>query len=175
MSLCAITRVLFHGLRPGMRHTRECGPEVPGRCAGHWGRGMGMTEEPKSVRKPPGRLSRRRRANIDGETHHVRVSMSTFERAQLKVLEERTGRSPSEILVSAALYAENSESLAERRAAAVEFIAARRYLAALSNNVNQLARHANATGEFPEAARTVLTRVRAVADRINTMLDSMMR
>jgi hypothetical protein len=57
----------------------------------------------------------------------------------------------------------------------VEFIAARRYLAALSNNVNQLARHANATDEFPEAARTVLTRVRGVADRINTMLDSMVR
>ena len=130
-----------------------------------------MSDEPKS----PRRFSRRRRANIDGDTQYVRVSMSEFERAQLKVLEERTGRSPSEILVSAALYAENSESLAERRAMAVEFIAARRYLAALSNNVNQLARHAHATDEFPEAARTVLTRVRAVADRINTMLDSMVR
>jgi len=135
------------------------------------GEGTGMTEEQKS----PRRYARRRRANIDGETHYVRVSMSEFERAQLKVLEERTGRSPSEILVSAALYAENSESLAERRAVAVEFIAARRYLAALSNNVNQLARHANATDEFPEAARTALTRVRAVADRINTMLDAMVR
>ncbi|MEW1808307.1 plasmid mobilization relaxosome protein MobC [Pseudarthrobacter sp. NPDC080039] len=130
-----------------------------------------MSEEPKSFR----RFARRRRANIDGATQYVRVSMSEFERAQLKVLEERTGRSPSEILVSAALYAENSESLAERRAMAVEFIAARRYLAALSNNVNQLARHANAMDEFPEAARTVLTRVRAVADRINSLLDSLVR
>ena len=132
-----------------------------------------MTEEPKS----PRRISRRRRANIDGDTQYVRVSMSEFERAQLKVLEERTGRSPSEILVSAALYAENSESLAERRAmAAMNSTAiARRYLAALSNNVNQLARHANATDEFPEAAPTVLTRVRGVADRINTRLDSMVR
>ena len=74
-----------------------------------------MSEE----RKSPRRISRRRRANIDGDTQYVRVSMSEFERAQLKVLEERTGRSPSEILVSAALYAENSESLAERRAMAV--------------------------------------------------------
>jgi hypothetical protein len=54
-------------------------------------------------------------------------------------------------------------------------MAARRYLAALSNNVNQLAQHANATNEFPEAARVVLTRVRAIADRINGMLDSMVR
>jgi len=135
------------------------------------GEGTGLVEE----RKSSARFGRKRRANIDGETQYVRVSMSEFERAQLKVLEERTGRSPSEILVSAALYAENSESLAERRAVAVEFIAARRYLAALSNNVNQLARHANATDEFPEAARTALTRVRAVADGINTMLDAMVR
>lgn len=125
--------------------------------------------------KSPRRFTRRRRANIDGETHYVRVSMSDSERAYLAALEERTGRSPSEILVSAALYSENSESLAERRAMAVEFMAARRYLAALSNNVNQLAKHANATDEFPEAARVVLTRVRAIAERINKMLDSMVR
>lgn len=125
--------------------------------------------------KSPRRFTRRRRANIDGETHYVRVSMSDSERAHLAALEERTGRSPSEILVSAALYSENSESLAERRAMAVEFMAARRYLAALSNNVNQLARNANATDEFPEAARVVLTRVRAIAERINKMLDSMVR
>lgn len=93
--------------------------------------------------------------------------MSELERARLTVLEERTGRSPSEVLVSAALYSQNAESLAERRAMAVEFVAARRYLSALSNNVNQLARHANSTDEFPEAARTVLTRVRAIADRID--------
>ncbi|WP_461165352.1 MobC family plasmid mobilization relaxosome protein [Arthrobacter sp. R4-81] len=130
-----------------------------------------MADEQKS----PRRFTRRRRANIDGATHYVRVSMSDSERAHLAALEERTGRSPSEILVSAALYSENSESLAERRAMAVEFMAARRYLAALSNNVNQLARHANATDEFPEAARVVLTRVRAIAERINKMLDSMVR
>ncbi|MEW1943036.1 plasmid mobilization relaxosome protein MobC [Pseudarthrobacter sp. NPDC080037] len=161
----------IHGLRALIGDTEGVGPEIPGRCAGHVGEGHGMSEEPKSFR----RFARRRRANIDGATQYVRVSMSEFERAQLKVLEERTGRSPSEILVSAALYAENSESLAERRAMAVEFIAARRYLAALSNNVNQLARHANAMDEFPEAARTVLTRVRAVADRINSLLDSLVR
>ena len=130
-----------------------------------------MAEERSSSR----RLNRRRRANIDGETQYVRVSMSELERTRLYVLEEQTGRSPSEILVSAALYAQSSDSLAERRALATEIMAARRYLAALSNNVNQLARHANATDEFPEAARTVLTRVRGVADRINTMLDSMVR
>ncbi|WP_237739554.1 plasmid mobilization relaxosome protein MobC [Arthrobacter sp. TB 26] len=118
-------------------------------------------------------MNRRRRANIDGETQYVRVSMSEQERTRLYVLEEQTGRSPSEILVSAALYAQSSDSLAERRALATEFMAARRYLAALSNNVNQLAKHANATDEFPEEARVAVGRVRAIADRMNGIIDGL--
>jgi hypothetical protein len=101
--------------------------------------------------------------------------MSEAERARLHVLEERTKRSASEILVSGALYAENAESLAERRALASELMAARRYLAALSNNVNQLARHANATGEFPEEASVALGRVRAIAERINGLVEGLGR
>lgn len=119
------------------------------------------------------RLGRRRRANIDGRTQYVRVSMSEKERIRLYVLEEQTGRSPSEILVSATLYARSSDSLAERRALAAEFMAARRYLAALSNNVNQLAKHANATDEFPEEARVALGRVRTIAERINKLVDGL--
>ncbi|WJH26868.1 plasmid mobilization relaxosome protein MobC (plasmid) [Pseudarthrobacter defluvii] len=99
--------------------------------------------------------------------------MSEQERTRLYVLEEQTGRSPSEILVSAALYAQSSDSLAERRALATEFMAARRYLAALSNNVNQLAKHANATDEFPEEARVALGRVRAIAERMNGIIDGL--
>jgi hypothetical protein len=121
------------------------------------------------------RLGRRRRANIEGPTQFVRVPMSEAERARLYVLEERTGRSASEILVSGALYAENSESLVERRALAAELMAVRRYLAALSNNVNQLARHANATDEFPAEARTALDRVRTIAERVNTTSDGLGR
>lgn len=128
-----------------------------------------MAEEHGSGR----RLSRRRRANISGETQYVRVSMSEVERARLFMLEERTGRSASEILVCGALYAKNSESLAERRALASELMAVRRYLAALSNNVNQLARHANATDEFPEEARVSLNRVRAIAERVNDTIDGL--
>ncbi|MEV8150527.1 plasmid mobilization relaxosome protein MobC [Arthrobacter sp. NPDC080073] len=128
-----------------------------------------MAEEQGSSR----RFGRRRRANIDGPTQYVRVSMSEQERARLFMLEERTGRSASEILVSGALYSESSESLAERRALASELMAVRRYLAALSNNVNQLARHANATDLFPEEARVSLNRVRAIAERVNETIDGL--
>lgn len=128
-----------------------------------------MAEEQGSSR----RFGRRRRANIEGPTQFVRVSMSEQERARLYMLEERTGRSPSELLVSGALYAENAESLAERRALASELMAVRRYLAALSNNVNQLARQANATDEFPEEARVALNRVRVIAERVNATIDGL--
>ncbi|BCW86504.1 plasmid mobilization relaxosome protein MobC [Paenarthrobacter ureafaciens] len=124
----------------------------------------------------PGRgVGRRRRANIKGKTQYVRVSMSEEERTRLLILEGQTGRSASEILVSGALYAENSESLSERRAAASELMAVRRYLAALSNNVNQLAKHANAKDEFPAEARVVLNRVRAIAERVNETIYGLAR
>ena len=144
-------------------------PGFPGRCAGHGKGGEAVAEDQVSGR----RLRRRRRANIDGPTRFVRVSMSEQERARLLMLEERTGRSPSEVLVSAALYARSSESLTERRALASELIAARRYLAALSNNVNQLAKHANAKDEFPEEARVALGRVRTIAERINGVVGGL--
>ncbi|QOT19916.1 plasmid mobilization relaxosome protein MobC (plasmid) [Paenarthrobacter sp. YJN-5] len=101
--------------------------------------------------------------------------MSEEERARLLILEGRTGRSASEILVSAALYSENSDSLAERRAVAAELMAVRRYLAALSNNVNQLAKHANAKDEFPAEAKVVLGRVRAIAERVNETIYGLVR
>ena len=52
-------------------------------------------------------------------------------------------------------------------------MAARRYLAALSNNVNQIAKHANANDEFPEEARVALDHVRRVAERINSIVDGL--
>jgi hypothetical protein len=65
--------------------------------------------------------------------------------------------------------------LSERRAAASELMAVRRYLAALSNNVNQLAKHANAKDEFPAEARVVLNRVRAIAERVNETIYGLAR
>nr|WP_274708199.1 plasmid mobilization relaxosome protein MobC [Arthrobacter sp. H16F315] len=41
---------------------------------------------------------------------------------------------------------------------------------ALGNNVNQLAKHANATGEFPAEAHAAITAVQRTAARINDTL-----
>lgn len=130
-----------------------------------------MAEEQSASR----RFGRRRRANIEGKTQYVRVSMSEQERAALLILEERTNRTASEIMVSAALYAENSESLAERRGLAVELMQARRLLATVSNNVNQIARHANAGDEFPKDAAAAVAAARRVADRMYELVDELGR
>lgn len=131
---------------------------------------MTESDAPRSSRPT---VRRRRRANIAGKTQYVQVSMSEVERAALYVLEAQTRRSPSEILVSAALTARGTESEVDRQALMYELAMIRRYLLALSNNTNQLARHANATDEFPDAARAVVSRTRAVTERVSGVIDSM--
>lgn len=104
--------------------------------------------------------------------------MSEAERAQLLVLEQRTGRSASELLVSAALSGEAGESVAERRALLTELMGARRVLANVANNVNQLARVANLSAngadlsgvEFPEDFREQSRRFLAEARQVGVTI-----
>lgn len=129
-------------------------------------------------RRPSARMWNRRRANIDGPSVHVKVSMSEAERAQLLVLEQRTGRSASELLVSAALSGEAGDSVAERRALLTELMGARRVLANVANNVNQLARVANLSAngadlsgvEFPEDFREQSRRFLAEARQVGATI-----
>jgi hypothetical protein len=106
-----------------------------------------------------GHLWRSRRRNIEGKTQYVRVSMSEKERAQLMVLEQQTGLSPSAILVDAALGTGDPASLMVRKQELATLLELRRLVATIANNVNQIARHANATGEL--AAETTATVVEA--------------
>jgi len=57
----------------------------------------------------------------------------------------------------------------------VELLAVRRLLAAVSNNVNQIARSANAGTEFPADAAGVLVGVRRVVGRLEETLDRLAR
>lgn len=132
-----------------------------------------MSEAVESPVSRP-KVKRRRRANVEGKAHYVRVTLSEAERVALYVKESETGRSPSEILVSAALSPAGSESSVDRQALMYELAMIRRYLLALSNNTNQLAKHANVTGEFPASAATVVSRTRTVAERVNALVEKLM-
>ena len=77
------------------------------------------------------------------------------------------------LLISAALSGE-SESPTERRAAMAELMAVHTLLARSSNNVNQIARHANAGEEFPRGRRKQLGHMREVAMRIDRTIEGLM-
>ncbi|MGO4591822.1 plasmid mobilization relaxosome protein MobC [Paenarthrobacter sp. 2TAF44] len=77
------------------------------------------------------------------------------------------------LLVSTAL-SEGTDSPTERRAIMAELMSLHLLLARSSNNINQIARQANATGEYPAEAREALQHIRSVAMRIDDAIDGLM-
>lgn len=106
--------------------------------------------------------------------HEHRVKVSPEEEAVLVRLAAGQGVTVARLLVEAATSAQG-ETPTQRREAIVELFAIRRLLAGVANNVNQLARHANAGTEFPAEAAHVLTRVKVLADRLEDTVDRIAR
>lgn len=112
----------------------------------------------------------RRRKRVDGQAERVNVTMSQAERAQLHMLEQQTKFSPSRILVSATLHGVSfssegiGESAEERHTRIAELLHLRRVVGGIANNINQIARHANTTGEFPDDLDEHLRQCREVYD-----------
>ncbi|MFI7582055.1 plasmid mobilization relaxosome protein MobC [Kocuria kalidii] len=104
----------------------------------------------------PRHVWKSRRKRIEGKTQYVRVSMSESERAQLMVLEQQTGLSPSALMVQAVFGSADPMAVQLRRNQLAELIQMRQLMATIANNVNQIARHANSTGEvLPETVETL--------------------
>ena len=126
-----------------------------------------------SEQTPAGRLfSRRRRANVEGGRQHFhKVKVSPEEEALLLQLAEKQGVTIPRLLVESALSSEASETPTERKQAIAELFAIHTLLARVSNNVNQLARHANSGDEFPAEAAATLSYVKNLALRIREVVD----
>ena len=121
------------------------------------------------------RFRRRRRANVVGGRHHShRVLVTPEEEAVLTQLALAQGVTVPRLLVEAAT-SPRGESLTERRAVIAELFAVRRLLAAVSNNVNQLAKHANSGDYFPADATATLAAVRRLARRVDAAVDAVAR
>lgn len=101
------------------------------------------------------------------------MRLTEREHEQLAGLADEHGVSVQRLLVEAALA--GRETPAARRSALVELFAIRRLLANVANNVNQLARAANVTGDTPAVARleAVLEEVRGVLQRTLDALDGL--
>jgi hypothetical protein len=129
-----------------------------------------MPEEENS-RRP--NLSRRRRENAPAGSKKRRdVWVTVQEEAALVARAEREKVTVPNLLVSAAL-SEQTDSPTERRAIAAELMSLHNLLARSSNNINQLARQANGTGEVPAEAREALKFIRSVAMRIDDAIDGL--
>ena len=134
-----------------------------------------MTEE--SVEKEPTRrpLARRRRANVAGGRHHKHeVKVSAEEEAVLLRLAMKHRVSVPRLLVESAL-SEAGETPTERRNAIASLFGLHRLLGSIANNVNQMAKATNATGEVQADMRSTLEAVRRTAVRIDEAVDGLSR
>ncbi|WP_224049910.1 plasmid mobilization relaxosome protein MobC [Arthrobacter sp. NicSoilB4] len=117
--------------------------------------------------------SRRRRANVDGgRMHRHEVKVSPDEEAQLLALAEKHRVTIPRLLIEAAL-SEGTENPSERRDQFMQLSTLQRLVGTVANNINQIARHANATGEVPAEAAASIAHARAVIIRIDRQLADM--
>lgn len=117
--------------------------------------------------------SRRRRANVDGgRMHRHEVKVSPEEEAQLLALAEKHRVTIPRLLIEAAL-SEGTESPSERRDQFMQLSALQRLVGTVANNINQIAKHANATGEVPAQAAASIAHARGVIIRIDRQLADM--
>lgn len=119
-------------------------------------------------------FARRRRANVaGGRQHHHKVKVTPEEEAQLLLLAEAQRVTIPRLLVEAALASAPGETTTERRDAITELFRLHRLLAAISNNVNQIARATNVTGDVHEELVATLRAARRTAERIDTAIDGL--
>ena len=153
-----------------MRHTGRVVPAVRGRCAGLRDGVLVMGETASGGR----RFSRRRRANVrGGRQHRHEVKVSPEEEAMLLQRARAHRVTIPRLLVESALAEEAGETPTERRNAMAELFALHRLLAAISNNVNQMAKATNATGEVHAEMRSTLEAARRTAGRIDAAIDQL--
>lgn len=123
---------------------------------------------------PKGHLfARRRRANVEGgRQHEHKVRVSPEEEGMLLRLAEAQHVTVPRLLVESAL-ASGAETATERRQAIAELFGVHRLLAAISNNVNQIAKATNTTGEVQAETAATLGKVREVAERVDDAIDGL--
>lgn len=126
--------------------------------------------------QPKGRFfARQRRANAPGGRHHAhKVKVTPEEEGQLLRLAAAQHVTIPRLLVESALAAEAGETITERHALMAELFAVYRLLGAVSNNVNQIAKATNATGEWQKETALTLAKVRQVAERVHEAVDGLM-
>jgi Bacterial mobilisation protein (MobC) len=119
-------------------------------------------------------LGRRRRANAPGGRHHRHeVKVSPEEEALLQQLAQAQGVSVPRLLVETVLASPEMETPTQRRDVLAQLFGVYRLLGSIANNVNQMAKATNATGEVGEELVETMRAVRRVADRVDATIDEL--
>jgi uncharacterized protein (DUF1778 family) len=117
------------------------------------------------------RLGKKRRDNVPGGRQHThRVRVSPEEEGALVARAAALHVTVPRLMIEAAL-SDAGETASDRRNLAAELLAVRGLLRAISNNVNQLAKHANATGVLPAETASTLRVVDELSARIDDIAE----
>jgi|SRR5579884_2911363 len=101
-----------------------------------------------------------------GRRHPVKVLLSDQEYLEIGARAAAAGVSRQKLMVEAVLRSDGMTH-AERRALYRELLGARNLIAALGNNINQLARVANATGQVPAEVRAAAEAAERAIERLD--------
>lgn len=126
----------------------------------------------EQVGEDRGRRAVRQRRQPGGRPYKHTVRLSDQEQLQIEARAIVAGVSIPRLLKEAAL-AGDERTASERRAIGSELAAVRRFLAALSNNVNQLAMVANSTGEVPPQLVPTMHAVARATARLNAVMGEL--
>lgn len=115
---------------------------------------------------------RQRQTNVKGGRSIRRVvRLSEFEDNALMLKASEQGVSVQRLLVESALTFETGETATERREAIANILQAQRQLAAIGNNLNQMARATNAGEPIDAGIAGSLDYLRGVLERLDTAAD----
>ena len=123
-----------------------------------------MTEQPTREQPQP-RVARLTRAT-GGRRNVVKVVLTDAELLALDARATVGGVSRQRLMLEAALTGDHTTA-SERRALVTEFVGALRLVGRVSNNVNQLAKVANATGEMPPELAATLNALNRFMQRLD--------
>lgn len=120
--------------------------------------------------------TRRRKRVAGGRRHRHEVKVTPEEEGQLLALALRYRVSVPKLLIDSALAGGAANAAANasvRDELLTELFKAYRVLAGIANNVNQIARATNATGEAQAETSATLAAVRRTAERIDGLIDQL--
>lgn len=132
-----------------------------------------MTDETSPSASTPAGPERRKRVPGGRKGGRYNVKVTPSEGGVLERIAAAQHVSVPRLLVEAAISSERRETPTERKAAMAELFALHRLLAAVSNNVNQIAKAMNATHELHVELQSTLDAVRRTAQQIDDAIDGM--